>query len=244
MIGDWLRVGRLAVVVAVLSCASISASCQSCPSGNENFGFAHDVSTLHGTLIYHDELRQWLGVKLDQPACGESEIQLVIMDHDAQRHAKTLRGCGVTVTGKLYLSPTGYYSANLAIEDNRPQPDRACQPFPLESDTSLAHVPPYVSSYHVSVTVDYRGKGHVDVAVWRGKNKQQLLRPWQAYADYDMVGDATFLWLSCARGFRLLNVSQTPPTTNGIFEDEPGTGVSLTGEGINVVSFTCRKQTP
>ncbi|HVO80381.1 MAG TPA: hypothetical protein VMT28_06605 [Terriglobales bacterium] len=240
--GDiWGRLVRPGIVLAALLWAPLLASGQSCPSESEDGSEAHDVSTLHGTLVYHDELRQWLGLKLDQPACGEAEIQLVVSDDAAGRRAKTLRGCAITITGRLYLAPTGYYSAELAVFDGVLQPDSSCHPYPLEPDPSLAPIPPNVHSYHVSITVDYRGKGHKDVAVWQGGNKHVLLKPWQAYAGYFLTGDAVMLRVYCAKSFQLTGVLQDPRVERGIFTDDISTAVLLTGSGINTVAFTCRK---
>lgn len=139
-----------------------------------------------------------------------------------------MRRCTLTVTGKLYNSPTGYYSANLAIQDGVLEPDASCQPLPPEPDLSRARVPSRVTSYHVLIDVDYRDKGHVDVLVWQGRSKRTFLRPWQGYADYLLTGARDVLWFGCAEGFLLSHVVQTPRATDAIFHDQPDqAGTSL-----------------
>jgi len=195
----------LAVFVAFLLVGCARA--ESCPT---HTGEASEESILHGRLLYHDDLRQWLGVKLDQVACGQREIQLVFADSGALRKAKALRGCAVTVNGKLYESPTGYYSAPLAMSDARLSPDPSCHPSPVDPDLSIVSIPQDVRTYNVSITIDYHGKGHVQVRVWRDQKKQIPLNPWQAYAHYLLTGGQDFIWFGCRAGFRLSRVALSP----------------------------------
>jgi hypothetical protein len=231
---------KLGFVLAFLWVATFAQG-QSCPVDDESFGYASEESTLHGTLLNHDELRQWLGLKLDRSVCGESEIQLVFVP-DGLKKAETLQGCSVEVTGKLYLSPTGYYSAHLAVQDPRLNPDPSCHPLPLKPDLSSSPVPKDLQTYSVSITVDYRGRGHVQVAVRQFETKA-ILKPWQAYATYMLNGSADLLWFGCRRGFRLGHVTQrppalSPPMTDGS-DDEVGTG--LDPDSINTIMFSCHK---
>jgi len=144
-------------------------------------------SVLHGTIQFHDEIRQWLGLKLDKPACNESDIQLVTMKSDGYRQMKTFVGCAVSVTGMLFQGATGYYSADLAI-DPKIKPDAGCHRAGLEPDPATVSIPAKLRQYKVSITVDYRGKGHVDRRAWNNNSPQESLEPWQTYIDYTMTG--------------------------------------------------------
>jgi hypothetical protein len=94
------------------------ASGQNCPPTHvEGLSEASAPSTLHGTLVFRDELRQWLGLRLEQAACGETDIQLIFSDSKAWRGAESFRGCTISATGKLFDSLTGDYSAETAMAD-------------------------------------------------------------------------------------------------------------------------------
>ncbi len=204
-------------------------------------GEASDVSILHGKLVHHDELRQWLGLKMDNPACGENEVQLVFSDPKAWRRADSLRECRITVNGKLYYSPTSYYSTNMAISDGTVKPDTSCRPLPIEPDLSAADIAPAPHAYNVSITVDYRGKGRVEVKVWKGENPRSLLEPWQAYTHYFLNGSADYITFGCREGFRLKDITQTPKSSSGIILDDPNS--ASTGfqdlEAANTIIFIC-----
>src|SRR5580698_7502664 len=107
---------RILFVLAAIALAGLSTSAQTCPSHSGLDG-APQASVLHGTLRYHNDLREWLGLKPDRPVCGEVEIQFIFSGSGAWRVAESLRGCSVTATGRIFESPTTYYSADLAVQD-------------------------------------------------------------------------------------------------------------------------------
>ena len=222
----------------------LAASAQNCPVRNERGPAEASVdSTVHGTIVLHDELRQWLGLKLDQPACAQFEVQLVFSDVKAQRSAETLRGCAVSATGKLFDSPTGYYSAEIAISNPALKPDPSCHPFPVKPDQSTAPIPASLKSFRASITVDYRGKGHVDVRVWQSADKE-LLQPWQSFVHYHLTGSQDVMWFGCREDFGIRGITQTPKSPDGFIEgdeDFPGT-VLQDMQGVNKVEFECEKK--
>jgi hypothetical protein len=113
---------------------------QTCPGHSEHgLDNAQRPSVLHGILLVHDEIRKWIGLKLDQPACGQTEVQLVFSKAGAWREAEALRGCIVTATGKLYDSPTGYYSTGIAVSNAALKPDPSCRPSPVREDPRSSH---------------------------------------------------------------------------------------------------------
>jgi len=222
----------------------LAASAQNCPVRDERGpAEASTASTLHGTILLHDELRQWLGLKLEQPACGQAEIQLVFSDIKAMRSAETLRGCTASATGNLFDSPTGYYSAEIAISNPKLKTDSSCHPFPVKPDLSIAPIPSNLKSFRASITVDYRGKGHVDVRVWQDANNE-LLQPWQSFVHYFLTGGQDVMWFGCREGFRIRGTTQTPKSPDGFIEDNrdfPGT-VLQDMQGVNKVEFACEKE--
>src|SRR5215471_14680408 len=148
---------RLQMILLAFLSAVGSSYAQSCPVQNsQGVGQALEASVLHGKLLYHEELRPWLGLQLDRPSCDENEVQFVFSDTADWRRAKSLRSCTVTASGKLYVSPTSYYEKNMAISDPTVTPDKSCQPSPAEGDFSAVPIPQELRTYRVSIKVDYR----------------------------------------------------------------------------------------
>src|SRR5690349_10415339 len=173
---------RVAPILAFLLLAAACLDAQQCPAEDgKNAGAAVNPSVLHGTLVAHDDLRHWLGLKLDKPACGQTEIQVVFSKVEESRAAETLRQCTVTATGALYESPTGYYSTAMAISGAQLKPDESCRPLPVEPDPTAVLMPSNLTTYSSSIRIDFRGKGHIDVAVTTNREKQVDLTPWHDY---------------------------------------------------------------
>jgi hypothetical protein len=226
---------------AILYLAS-TVSAQSCPDADT--GVAANSSVLRGTLTYHDELRKWLGLRLDHPECGEKEVELILAKPDEQRRAKALRGCSVTATGELYYGETGYYSAKLAIAIESLKPDASCRPRPLEPDPAKVSVPADLRSYRASITVDYRGKGRVTVEVWTDETRRVSLKPWQAYVEYLLNGAADVMYFGCGEGFEWRGVNQIPKSSRGVRnESDSNRASALLNDSVspNVVTFTCER---
>jgi len=59
--------------------------------------------------VFHDSIRKWFELKLDQPQCGQNSIELMRIKAD-WTPVEVLRGCRVKSTGAIGFSPTGYYS--------------------------------------------------------------------------------------------------------------------------------------
>ena len=167
-------------------------------------------------------------------------------DAAAWRRAESLRSCNVTATGKLYISPTGYYATNMAVSDPALTPDSSCQPFPIKPDLSVVGIPHELHTYRVSITVDYRGKGRVEVKVWKNRNQRLPLQPWQAYVHYFLNGATDGITFGCRQGFRLKDITQTPKSSSSFFlidEEEAQAGLQDL-EGSNAITFVCEKGLP
>jgi len=217
---------------------SAAAAEQTCPSGGNPD--APRPATLHGTLQYHDELRHWIGITLNSSVCGQREIQLVFPNDQKLRLAGTLNRCKVTVIGNIFESPTGYYSAPLAVGDPALTPDVTCHPAPLMSDPSTVPIPAGLSQYRASITVDYKGKGHVSVRVWGDGPTWDDLTPWQAYVSYMLTGGADIIRLECNKQFRVEDVALDGQSQSKILHDIPGSsGAILDTTRSNTISFTC-----
>ncbi len=66
------------LVLIFVSCTAAPALAQECPQTNpKGPTVASEVRMLVGKLIFHDDIRQWFELKLDQPQCGQTSVQLV-----------------------------------------------------------------------------------------------------------------------------------------------------------------------
>ena len=183
-------------------------------------------------------------LSLDKPACGEDEMQLVFLEPKHWREADALRECNVTVIGTLFYSPTGYYSADMAVTDAMVAPDVSCKPFPVKYDPSLAPRKANITIFVAEIAVDYRNKGRVRVRVWENEQRKSELTPWQPYVHYMLTGSQDVMWFGCADGFEITRINQKPKPKDGWFHDEPNlAGTVLPSETLNTVSFACARQT-
>ena len=236
---------RVAPILAFLLLAAACLNAQQCPAeGGKTAGVAVKPSVLHGTLVAHDDLRHWLGLKLDEPACGQTEIQIVFSKAEQSRAAETLRQCTVTATGALYESPTGYYSTAVAMSDAQLKPDESCRPLPVEPDSTAVLMPSNVMTYSASIRIDFRGRGHIDVAVNTNREKPVDLTPWQAYVSYTLNGSGDVIWFACQKDFQVKDFTQSPSSRDGVLNDEPElTGATLQdAQGVNVITFQCQRK--
>jgi hypothetical protein len=236
---DAMRVLRLFGAISMVAAASIPAVGQNCPDPG-TWKPSAAASTLHGVLTYHDELRQWLGLKLGKGTCGENEIELVFHESKDWREAEALRDCEATVIGRLFYSGTGYYSAAMAMADPAVAPDETCQPHAVNTDPGLAPRKQDIRNFVAEIVVDYQNKAHVAVRVWKDRHRESELKPWQAYVNYELTGSRDVIWFGCTDGFEIKQISQTPKPKGGPFQDESNAaGTVLPSERLNTVSFTC-----
>jgi hypothetical protein len=105
---------------------SVTALAQQCPQANSTGAtIASEIQRLEGALIFHDGIRQWFELKLDQPQCEQPSIQLV-REEDDWTPLEVLRGCRVRSTGPLDFSRTGYYSLDVFQSVKKIEPVGAC----------------------------------------------------------------------------------------------------------------------
>lgn len=229
-------------VLVVLALFAGLTYAQSCPRDNPNGpSFNSQKLTLTGKLVYHNDLRQWFGLRLGKPICGQTEIQLIGADEVADRLLQVHRGCRVSASGSLALSPTGYYSREISEAFESFESDPACSaksPFP---DYSNVKPDPRIRNYRVRIVLHYAtAHKHIDVTAWSGG---KLLAPWQAYAHYQLTGGFAF-YGQCANGYSLRHLRGTPTAKPFRTDDEawldPETAASK-GDQIVQMSFTCRR---
>lgn len=199
-------------VLLFLMLGAQALAAQNCP---DDSGKLTAPSSLQGTIAYHHELRDWIGIKLQRPACGQNEIQLTFSDATGYKHAETLRGCDVTITGSLDESPTGYYSTDLFIVDSHIELAPSCQPQPPITYPGNAKIPTSIKSYSVTATIP-ADNGPIRIRARKTYQNKAPLSPGEAYIQTRLTGGFV-LYAICADGF----------TTTSFFTVEDGKRSSL-----------------
>jgi Domain of unknown function (DUF4431) len=198
--------------------------------------------------------QKWLGVKLDSPACGEQNLQLIFNDADQSRQVKSLLGCEVTVTGELYKGNTREYWTKLAMDDAEVKPDALCKPAPVESDPMKVPIPEALKSYTVTMRANTVYDSDWVVSSWM-KNEQGavvMLEPTVKYLDYGiMVLADDRLVVRCAEGFVAKGFMENGKTFEPLPKEKrmvpngmiPGGQELVLKQNVKeVVEFTCERK--
>ena len=227
--------------------AALPALAEECPQvETEDATAASPPRTITGNLVYHDGIRQWFELRLNQPQCGQFSIQLVA-SQDTERDLASLRGCQVTSTGILDSSPTGYYSLELYQKVSLIEPVGICtrqSPFPdytkVKPDNTLRR-------YRVDMHLEYAPGDHP--IMFRITSAGKELHPWQAYVSYSLTGSLV-LYSSCAQGFVIDKVFGTaearpshfdwPRTRDDMAMFDPE-GAAAAGKRDLHLGFTCAR---
>jgi hypothetical protein len=186
------------LAVAFVACIAVAAVAQQCPQASETGpGTTSEVRALEGSLIFHDAIRKWFELKLDQPQCGQISIELVRIRREWTQ-LEVLRGCRVRSKGTIGFSTTGYYSLDLNQDVEEIEPIGTCAqqlPFP---DYSKAKPDKSIREYRVDMHVNYEPGDHP--IIFRASSAGKDLQPWQAYASYMLTGGFV-LYGYCGKGF-------------------------------------------
>ena len=215
--GKLASIGILALGLAFIALGAGRAFGQDCPRSDVP-PTASRVRTLEGQLVFHDDIRRWFELKLDQPQCGQRSVQVLALD-DEHRDFEIFRGCRVRSTGALDLSTTGYFSLDIYQDVESLEPVGACSRQPPFPDHASAKPDARINAYRVEMHVIY-GPGDHPVG-FRVRSAGQELQPWQAYASYWLTGGFA-LYGHCGEGFVIDEVFGTPEADPGHF-DEPRT---------------------
>jgi hypothetical protein len=202
---------------AIGATTATTASAQECPQANPTGpDIPSNTRQLDGDLIYHDGLRKWFELKLAQPQCGQSSVQLLAGDElDDPAALAILRGCRVSSTGPIEFSKTGYFSLDTYQEVSAIKGEQSCKrqaPFPDYSD---ARPDDSIQQYRVDMSLKYVPGD--DPIRFRITSSGKELHPWQAYANYDLTG-LFVLYGSCGHGFVVDRVFGTPQASPSHFE--------------------------
>jgi hypothetical protein len=193
----------LAIVLSLCVTPRLFAQCPSL--GNES-----GVRTLEGRLLFHDGIRPWFELKLDQPQCGQTSIELVRGDHSEP--LEVLRGCRIKSQGVLLFAATGLDVRQIVEQIESVGKCVRHAPFP---DFSGVKPDQSVREYRVEMHVN--GSRPI---VFTVSEAGHSLRPWQAYANYLLTG-GFILYGMCGEGFVIDKVLGTPQANPAHSEEEP-----------------------
>lgn len=216
-------------MLAVVFCMGIAGVAQECPRSNAtNPDIESQSRMLKGRLIFHDGLRKWFELKLDQPQCGQASIELV-RTAGAYSPLEVLRGCQVSSKGPIGFSLTGYCSLDTYQDVKEIEPVGTCvrkAPFP---DYSKVKPNPTVREYKVEMHIDHAWDRPISFRVYSSGRE---LHPWQAYASYWLTGGFV-LYGRCAEGFAVDKVFGNPLASPSHFNDsgDPDDMASFDPEG-------------
>ncbi|MCL2310669.1 MAG: hypothetical protein FWC42_10485 [Proteobacteria bacterium] len=220
--------------------AAVFAQAQECPREDQEAYHPSAVRSLEGKLIFHDSIRKWFELKLDEPQCGQRSIQLARWDDEAP--LQVLRGCRVRSKGIIALSLTNYYSLDLYQAVDEIEAVGPCKRQPLFVDNSTAKPDSAIRKYRVEMSVDSRPGDHP--LIFRVRSASKELRPWQAYASYELTG-CYVLYASCGEGFVVDRVYGSARTgaSNEYDREEPGRAV-FNGEYLFDPAVTSGRRKP
>ena len=170
---------------------------QDCPKDNGGGPpTASAVRDLMGTLVFHNDLRQWFELKLDVPVCNVSSLELVTGDR-GWRSLQVVRGCRVRSRGIIDVPSTGYYSISLYQDVTSIEAEGNCKRQRAFPDYSKLKPESSIRKYHVAMRIYYQSDGPLEVNVKSGRRE---LKPRQAYASYFLTGGFAY-YAYCGKGF-------------------------------------------
>jgi hypothetical protein len=188
---------RLLLACALVGWAAASALGQDNPRPKETArdDCFSESQTLAGELVFHDGIRQWIELRLNQPRCGQSSIELFPWNSS---RLQELRGCRVRTTGLLGGAASGYYTLEVNQTPDQIEPIGKCDLKAPFADYSQARPDKAIGGYRVEMRIN-AGLRDLPIRV-RTLSSGKELRPWQAYASYFLTG-GWVLYCKCGEGF-------------------------------------------
>jgi hypothetical protein len=234
-----------AIFVAFLQLGRPSAA-QDCPRENPAGPSIDSMPrTLVGTIVFHDDMRQWLSIDLDAPVCGQNRIEIFDVDYQHPRQLEVFRGCRVTTRGVLGIPSTGYYSTDVFQTVDQIEPTASCVRQPAFPDYEKMKPVRGIYTYQVSMWFNYGPfEDRVHARVLSGN---RILSPWQAYAHYFLTGGFGFYGY-CADGYTMSHMVGTPEAKPWMIDNSVAMDPETAAADKNVhaikLSFTCNRRRP
>lgn len=221
-----------------LSSTTLWAAPQVCPTESTDVPIS-----ITGALEYHPGVYDWYGLRTTVPVCGQEVISVGLGSSVAFRETHRFAQCKVTVTGKLIVPVTGYWSTALAITEAHIQPAKNCKQGKPLPDYSAIPIPSGVRAYEV--TASYDPSTYLFFARVHDALSGRLLSPWQSYISDSGNGARDLQRMFCAEGFtasqpKSITHLQIEPTVDS---DMPrAIDVELEDNSHTLeVSFTCNR---
>jgi hypothetical protein len=212
-----MRIYPTVLTLALVISTALTAVGQQCPKTSPTGPTtASEQRVLEGLLVFHNGIREWFELKMDEPQCGQTSVQLDPGEHD-WTPLQTLRGCRVKSRGAIDFSPTGYYSLDTYQRVDKIEPVGTCTRKPPFPDYSRAKPDKAVNAYRVEMNIDYEPGDHP--IVFHVSTSGKELRPWQAYASYSLTGGFV-LYGHCGEGFVVDKVFGTPEANPSHFDED------------------------
>jgi hypothetical protein len=205
------------------------------------------VETLSGRLVYHDGIRNWFELILDEAQAGQGSIQLIPAGVDS-RPMEALRGCRVRSIGTVFSSPIGdpYYSLNTTQSVQHIEPVETCTSKPPIPSSGNGTAPDEnVHNYQVEMRVNSSPGDHP--VVFRVTSAGKELQPWQAWARYELTRGFALDGL-CDGGFvveQVFGTLQARPSHLIVPQDSQDLavfdlrGAALSGKTDLQLGYTC-----
>jgi hypothetical protein len=236
------------LAIALVTCVAKTALGQQCPqSSATGHSAASEPRPLEGRLVFHDGIRQWFELKLEQPQCGQTSTELIPGERE-RTPLEVFRGCRIRSTGSIDFSETGYLSLDTYQTVDEIEPVGTCSQQPPFPDYSRARPETAIRAYRVEMHVDYRPGDHP--IIFRISSSGRNLRPWQAYASYTLTGGFV-LYGFCGESFEVDKVFGAPEAKPSHFTEslDPGDRASFDPENAAAsgkrdlrLAYTCVRQ--
>jgi hypothetical protein len=209
--------------------------------------------TLQGTIIEHDGLRKWLGLRLDKPICTNEgpdedqglahsnvkELHLVVFSNTHREQLKYLLGKHAEISGRLMLAITAYHMTPVLLQVDEIH-NAPSVPVPPQKPKATAPTTPLPRRYFAKVTVMQSPVNRVITMAWANDPKNPF-RDADNFVTYYFNGPMDILWVECRDGYRIVNIES--PTGRAIFPmDGPGSkawGLSVAPHGSSAIQITC-----
>jgi hypothetical protein len=202
-----MKIPKTFLSLAFVCCVAAPMLSQQCPSDLSQGNFVVlEVRTLEGRLIFHDGIRKWFELELDQPQCAESSIEL-FPSGDDWTPLQVLRGCRVRSKGAISVMMTGYSSLPKYQDVDHIESIGTCTPKRPFPDHSKARPDKQIRKYRVEMHIPEGSRDYP--IVFRVSSAGKILHPWQAYASYDLTG-GDILYGLCGKGFLIDKVFGPP----------------------------------
>ena len=234
-----MKFSRIIATLPPLICLKVAAIAQQCPKASATGPTtASEQRMLEGLLLFHNGIREWFELKLDQPQCGQTSIQLVRIERD-WTPLEIFRGCRVRSKGTIDFSGTGYYSLDTYQSVDAIEPVGTCNRKPPLPDYSQAKPDKTIVAYRVEMDVDYEPGDHP--IVFHVSHSGKPLRPWQAYASYMLTGGFV-LYGHCGEGFvvdKVFGTSEAHPSNSDEVAAFDPESAAASGKKHLRLGYTC-----